>query len=243
MQVLQHFLNNPLRNFNYIIGSDVTGEAVFIDPFDISQTLPLCNSKNLKPRYLLNTHAHHDHIKDNTNFLDLERTEKLSLKDGEFFELSENEKILCKLTPGHMIEHYCFFLFEGNEMKSVIAGDTLFNAGVGNCKNGGEPELLYETIKKHFIGLEDDILLWPGHDYFDNNLEFAKTVDPQNTEIDKYLKIRMNQVRDKEFLDTTIGDEKKINPFFRAFERDFQEAHQMEEKELFLWLRSKRDKW
>lgn len=243
MRVIQHFLNNPLRNFNYIIGSEVTKEAVFIDPFDITQTLPLCQKGGFTPKYLLNTHAHHDHVKDNGNFLELDGTEKIILKDRERLKLSDREEIECRLTPGHMIEHYCFFLYEDGEMKSVIAGDTLFNAGVGNCKNGGDPELLFETIKNEFLDLGDDIILWPGHDYFLNNLSFAKTVDKNNDEIDKYIKKCNEQHDNNLFLQTTMGEEKKLNPFLRVFEKSFQENHNKDEKELFLWLRSKRDKW
>lgn len=243
MQVIQHFLNNPLRNFNYILGSETNNQAVFIDPFDITKTLPLAEDAGLAPRYLLNTHAHHDHVRDNDNFLSLAGTKRISVQDGSVFELSPSEKIICRLTPGHMIVHHCFFLYENDALVSVVSGDTLLNAGVGNCKNGGDPELLFETIRDHFLPLEDHILLWPGHDYFMNNLEFAKTVDPDNEEIDRYLKLRSSMKLDKEFLNTTIGEEKKINPFFRAFDKDFQELHSKDEKELFLWLRSQRDKW
>ena len=243
MQVIQHFLNNPLRNFNYILGSDVTKEAVFIDPFDIDQTLPLCESRGLNAKYLLNTHAHHDHVRDNDKFLSLSGTERLPVTDKNSIELSDKEKIICHFTPGHMLKHFCFFLYEEGELDSIISGDTLFNAGVGNCKNGGDPELLYNTIRDYFLPLEDHIKLWPGHDYFLNNLKFAKSVDPNNTEIDKYIELRSPMNLDQEFLNTTIGEEKKINPFFRVFQKDFQDQHNMNEKELFLWLRAKRDNW
>lgn len=243
MQVIQHFLNNPLRNFNYIVISEKSRDAVFIDPFDISQTLPLAQKANVTPKYLLNTHAHHDHVKDNDKFLEIPGTKKIQLKDKERFSLSESESIECRLTPGHMIVHHCFFLYENGELVSVISGDTLFNAGVGNCKNGGDPELLYETIKNVFLPLNDDLNLWPGHDYFLNNLKFAKTVDPNNKEIDKYILKREAQDLNQEFLDTTIGEERRLNPFFRAFQKDFQNMHGKEEKELFLWLRAQRDQW
>lgn len=243
MQVIQHFLNNPLRNFNYIVASELTKDAIFIDPYDISQTLPLAIDKGFSPKYLLNTHAHHDHVKDNEKFLEIPGTSRIQLKDGEVFNLSETEHIECRLTPGHMIIHYCFFLYEDQRLVSVISGDTLFNGGVGNCKNGGDPELLYQTIKDVFLPLDDKIKLWPGHDYFLNNLKFAKTVDPDNTRIDEYISLRANQNLDKEFIDTTIGIERSINPFYRAFQKDFQEKHNMNENELFLWLRSQRDQW
>jgi hydroxyacylglutathione hydrolase len=34
------------------------------------------------------------------------------------------------------------------EAPALFSGDTLFNAGVGNCLHGGDPQLLYETFDR-----------------------------------------------------------------------------------------------
>ena len=148
MQVIQKFLKNSLRNFNYIIISDHSSESIFIDPYDLTETLPLIG-KN-QPKYLINTHHHHDHVRDNEKFLNMEGTEKVVLLDGEFFELSPTEKIKAVHTPGHVSDHICYFLYEEDSLAGIITGDTIFNGGVGNCKNGGDPDELYETIKNIF---------------------------------------------------------------------------------------------
>ena len=243
MKVVQKFLRNSLRNFNYLVYSEITAQAIVFDPYDIEILDKECSARNLTADILLNTHYHPDHIRDNERFLKRNHTKKLELKDKEELRLTESEKVICRNTPGHVDGHKCFFLYEDNKLNGVICGDSVFNAGVGNCKNGGNPIELYESIRDIFYPLPDDVLIYPSHDYFLTNLKFAKTVDEKNHHIDDMIK---EVARDRDvdhFSITTIGEEKKYNPFFRCFDKDFQKQHQKDEKELFLYLRSLRDIW
>jgi hydroxyacylglutathione hydrolase len=122
-------------------------------------------------------------------------------------------------------------------------GILFFNAGVGNCKNGGDPTVLFETIKNIFNPLDDKVKIYPSHDYFVTNLKFAKTVDPTNVKIDEYLSHYEQKASKGEFLITTMGEEKLYNPFFRALTKKFQSLNNKEAKELFIELRTKRDRW
>jgi hydroxyacylglutathione hydrolase len=241
MKVVQIYLHNNLRNFNYIVYSEKTNEAIFFDPMDISQTLPHSARLGLEPKYLINTHDHHDHVMNNDKFLGLSGTGHLKLKDGEVYKLSETEEIRCIFTPGHVKEHYCYELIENDAVVGIITGDTVFNAGVGNCRDGGDPEILFTTIRDHFNVLESDVVIYPSHDYFLSNLKFAKTVDPNNSNIDEYIAKRSEMNLDNEFILTTIGEEKLFNPFFRVFNDEF--SLNKNKRELFIELRSKRDKW
>jgi hydroxyacylglutathione hydrolase len=240
MKVIQVYINNSLRNFNYILYSEISHEAIIFDPTDLGMILPRVNELNLKPKYLLNTHQHYDHIADNEKFLEIEGTKKLDLKDGEVFLLSPHEKIVCRYTPGHVMDHFCYFLYESDKLTGVIVGDTVFNAGVGNCKNGGNPRVLGETIKNIFVPLQDEVIIYPSHDYFLHNLNFAKTIEPDNLDVDHYAGLRKKQSLDEEFMLTTIGEEKLYNPFFRVFLNNNEEELQINN---FITLRSKRDKW
>src|SRR5690554_3649904 len=164
MKVAQIYMRNPLRNFNYIVYSEANNNAIFIDPLDIDKTLPVARKLGLRPRWLLNTHGHPDHVKDNQRFLSDCEAERLSLKDGEIFELSPTESIKAIHTPGHTEDHFCFLLLERGEAVSLISGDTLFNAGVGHCKLGGDPEALYRTVSTKIAELPGRLLVYPGHD-------------------------------------------------------------------------------
>lgn len=238
MKVIQHFLNNGLRNFNYVVYSEVNNNATFFDPLDIKQTLPLTQDAGAIPKYLLTTHNHPDHIKDVGNYLDLTGTEYIRLKDGEEFQLSETEKIKCVDTPGHVEEHQCFILSENDKEFAVICGDTIFNAGVGNCKNGGDPDTLAKTIDMIVAEWDDNLTIYPSHDYFMTNLKFSQSIEPENNEVEKYMTKYENG-----YFNTTIGEEKKINPFFRAFSHEFVRKYGKTSHEIFKDLRAKRDKW
>ena len=49
---------------------------------------------------------------------------------------------------------------------ALFRGDTLFNAGVGNCRGGGDPEALFDTFATHLTdslcrcaGVENTLIL------------------------------------------------------------------------------------
>ena len=238
MKIIQVYINNSLRNFNYILYSESSKDAIFFDPTDLSITLPEAQKRGLNPKYLLNTHLHHDHIADNTRFLELDNTEHLKLKNNEKFYLEENSYILCLDTPGHTVNHQCFFLYEDNRCVGVIAGDTVFNAGIGNCKNGGDVHTLYNTIKNIFVPLSDEVKIYPSHDYFLNNLSFAASIEPDNKKINEYQVLVEKYKEKNEFYITNIAEEKMINPFFRVFTNKSDNT-----EDVFVKLRQKRDKW
>ena len=56
----------------------------------------------------------------------------------------------------------------------------MFNAGVGNCHNGGDPISLYNTFYNQLIKLDKKTKIYPGHDYLKNNLEFTLSLEPEN---------------------------------------------------------------
>lgn len=244
MKIIQIFLKNSLRNFNYILYSEKTKEAIVFDPYDMKLIDETCSLYGITPKYLINTHSHPDHIRGNVDFLTNSERKHVELKDGEFLVLSPSEKILCKSTPGHVKEHYCYYIYNQDNLDGVITGDTVFNAGVGNCRDGGDPKVLYQSIKSHFYGLKDEVCIYPSHDYFSTNLEFAQTIDLNNMHIEKYLKQVNDKAEKGEFLITTIGEEKQYNPFFRAFNADFLKSNNYgSAEEAFIDIRRKRDNW
>lgn len=242
MKVLQIFMRNPLRNFNYIIYSEVNNKAIFVDPLDIDKTLPIAIEHKLEPAWLLNTHDHPDHVKDNGRFMRETGASRLVLGDGEEFALSDRESIKAIHTPGHTDGHFCYLLCEDGEARSIISGDTLFNAGVGHCKLGGNPEQLYQTVSNIFSQLPDHLKVYPGHDYLLNNLRFAKSVEKDNQKVEEMIREREGQDQDREFTITDLKTEREINPFLRL-EKLQTKFKNKSPREIFLELRSLRDKW
>jgi len=64
-------------------------------------------------------------------------------------------------TPGHSPGSVSFvFKDEG----FVVAGDTLFESGIGRTDlPGGNHDLLIESIQKELLSLDDEMKVYPGH--------------------------------------------------------------------------------
>ena len=96
----------------------------------------------------------------------------------------------------------------------LLCGDTLFNAGAGNCHNGGDPQLLYQTFVERLAPLPDATRIHPGHDYLARNLAFTLDREPANRD----AAVMLASMPNRDGADapiTTLGDERRINTFFR----------------------------
>src|SRR6202034_1077584 len=115
-------------------------------------------------------------------------------------------------TPGHTAGPISYFLPAD---KLAFVGDTLFSIGCGRVIEGN-PEMMWQSLLK-LRALPDDTKFYCGHEYTDANIRFAKTIEPNN----KALATRAEEVKQqlaagKPTIPTTIGAEKKDNPFLRA---------------------------
>lgn len=240
MRIHSFFTGSPLRNYNHFIVSADERSAFVFDPLDLERILDTLSEKNIENYYLLNTHTHHDHIARNDDFLKLNNSKKIELDDKEVYKISETEKIQAIFTPGHHPNHYCYLLIEDAHQIGLISGDNIFNAGVGNCKSkGADVNQLFESIMR-LNKLDQNIIIYPSHDYFKTNLEFSLTVEPQNKETQRYL----NKVDSQGAFYTSLEEERKINPFFRLSELSENDQFKgMTSLEVFIKLRSLRDKW
>lgn len=259
MKIQQIYTNNSLRNFNYIIEFE-DGSCTVIDPWDANQINEQLKKKGLEPKLIVNTHEHWDHIRGNQALVDLYQCEVWAhargegkipgltrlLQGGEIIKLSENCCIKVLDTPGHSQAHLCFVVSYKNKPCCLFSGDILFNAGVGNCHNGGNVADLYETIKNKIATLPDDVIVYPGHDYLKNNLEFTLNREPSNPFVKIWLdKYKQSDIHTKP-LTTTIADERNINTFLRLNNKEIisnlpNQVHC--EKDVFINLRELRNSW
>lgn len=264
MEIKQIFTQSPLRNFSYLIIGQDHRRVVCIDPYDSDSLINFCAQENLIITDIVNTHEHWDHTKGNAglsnhfkgckiwahaNGLSCIEGATQSLKANDRLEFSEHEYLQVLDTPGHTFAHVCLLSVSKGKVTGVFSGDTLFNAGVGNCRNGGDPNILYETISQQFGELSDDVIVYPGHDYMENNLDFTLSVEPENQEA-LHLLDRV-KASDGNFIQTQMGDERKFNTFLRLQENSvrkgleikFPSATFTDKKNTFLKLRQLRDQW
>jgi hydroxyacylglutathione hydrolase len=66
-----------------------------------------------------------------------------------------------------------------HDRPALFCGDTLFNAGAGNCHNGGIPRAV-QDLREQLAGCPTTRCVYPGHDYIENNLRFTLDREPDN---------------------------------------------------------------
>ena len=263
MIVEQVWTGNAYRNFNYLVACAESGEALAIDPLDFTKCLDVAQERGWTITQILNTHEHADHTGGNKGVVNATGAKIIAHKDagaripnmdrgvgaGDIIKVGKTVELECLDTPGHTMCHIC--LLSHTEQPALFSGDTLFNAGAGNCHNGGHPEELYETFSKQLDSLGENTLLYPGHDYLLNNLEFTLDREPDNAAARQMLDTYENQDPD-EALITTLAQEREMNTFFRLQSpaviakllEDFPElGDKPDPKSVFLKLRELRNSW
>ncbi|MDE0942190.1 MAG: hydroxyacylglutathione hydrolase [Alphaproteobacteria bacterium] len=263
MIVEQIWTGNAYRNFNYLIVCPDTGEAMAVDPLDHEKCLGLAKNKGWNITQVLNTHEHGDHTGGNDAVIAATGAKLLAHKNakdaipgidrgldaGDVIKVGSSVEIEALDTPGHTMSHVC--LLTRTDQPALICGDTMFNAGVGNCHNGGHPSEMYNTFATLLANLPDNTLIYPGHDYMSGNLGFTLDREPDNAKAKALLDEIGNQ-DPNEALVSTMGLEKEINTFLRL--RSPSVIAQLREsfsdlsddptpREVFLKLRELRNSW
>ena len=264
MIVKQLYADNSLRNFHYLIACPETKEALVIDPLDVERCLHEATVQGYKITQILNTHEHWDHIDGNSEMHEKTGARILAhngavgkipnVDQGLFTDdkINVGNQVVLKVldTPGHTDSHICL-LSEGAGNASLFCGDTLFNAGAGHCKLGGNMEKLYNTFSSQLANLSDDVLIYPGHDYMVNNLEFTLNREPDNEDAKNYLQ-KLDQQNPHDAFVSSMKDERKINSFLRlnnpSIIKELRKADptlpkEPSEKDVFIALRKLRDHW
>ncbi len=263
MIVEQIWTGNAYRNFNYLIACPNTGDALAIDPLDFEQCLSVAQSHNWHITQILNTHEHGDHTGGNKAMVAATGASVIAHRNaagripnmargvtaGDVIHVGDSVELECLDTPGHTMSHIC--LLSRGKQAALFSGDTLFNAGAGNCHNGGHPNELYETFATQLVSVDPATLLYPGHDYLTNNLQFTLDREPDNADAQSLLKEIKNQDPSNALV-TSLYREKKINTFFRLqsatiiarLQAEFPELGDTPSpKAVFLKLRELRNQW
>jgi hydroxyacylglutathione hydrolase len=244
------YAQNDLRNFSYLIGDDTTGDCWVIDPYEAKPMIDYIKKSSLNLKGILNTHQHFDHIRGNSELQDVFKSPISKLKGSGKIQLNDQHQIAALATPGHTMDHEVFVWKDGDKSVALFSGDTLFNAGVGNCKNGGNVDMLYTTTGKLIAELPKETLLYPGHDYVKRNLEFALQCEPDNLVVKERLKEMEREPVEKR-RNFTLAQEAEVNPFLRlnadGVRQNLNHSQFTDEelfkKQLFHKLRSMRDNW
>ncbi len=264
MLVEQIWTGNSLRNFNYLIACPESGQALAIDPLDSEKCLNVAKARGWEITQVLNTHEHGDHTGGNQAVIEVTGAKLLAhhratakiagmdvgLQAGDTVKVGTTVELEALDTPGHTMSHVC--LLSRTDEPALFSGDTLFNAGAGNCHGGGHPEELYETFVSQLARLPPETRIYPGHDYLVNNLAFTMDREPDNVNA-RALYDELESTHDPAHcLVTSLAQEEKINTFLRLrspsviakLRESFSDlTDDPSPKEVFLKLRELRNSW
>lgn len=256
---------NPLRNFHYLIACEETGEALIVDPLNAAQCLAAARSRGFSITQVLNTHEHRDHTEGNAGVVAATHAKVLAhaaaasviggvdrgLSRGDVVKIGRTVELEVLDTPGHTRSHVCLLAHGRAEVPpALFCGDTLFNAGAGNCFRGGAPALLYQTFVEQLARLPDATRVYPGHEYMARNLEFTLDREPGNSDAAAALAAISPDPATARV--TTLGEEKRVNTFFRLRnpeiiarlrERFPEIGEEPDARTVFIKLRELRNSW
>ena len=263
MLIKQIWTANAYRNFNYLIACGETGEALAIDPLDHEKCLQAAKDEGWTINQILNTHEHLDHTGGNQAMVKKTGARILAhrnardkiadiargLEAGDVVKVGKTVELQALDTPGHTMSHVC--LLSHTDQPALFCGDTLFNAGAGNCHNGGHPAELYKTFSEQLAKLPPSTRIYPGHDYIENNLRFTLDREPDNRAAQQMLAKVGGQNPDDAYV-STLEVEREVNTFFRLTSptviAKLREAfpdlpEQPDQRTVFLRLRELRNRW
>jgi sulfur dioxygenase len=161
--------------YTYILMDSDTNEAVIVDPVDtkLNSLINFVNEKKLNIRFVLETHAHADHITSAGNLCKMTgaiaatpahcniTNAEIQLEDHQELVFGKNQVITAIHTPGHTAGSMSF-IWNNN----VFTGDTLLINGCGRTDfQSGSSQELYKSITEKLFTLPDDTIVYPGHDY------------------------------------------------------------------------------
>jgi glyoxylase-like metal-dependent hydrolase (beta-lactamase superfamily II) len=202
---VEAFFDDPTWTLTYVVFDPVTRDAIIIDPvldFDrlavrtsetsANKVLELVKQRGLKVHFILETHAHADHLSGaqvlkqklgapvgiggritrvQETFKAVFGLDHLATDGSQFDRLIQDDETLkagsldvkALHTPGHTPA--CMSYAVGN---AVFTGDALFmeDYGTGRCDfPSGSASELYDAITGKLYTLPDDTRVFVGHDY------------------------------------------------------------------------------
>jgi glyoxylase-like metal-dependent hydrolase (beta-lactamase superfamily II) len=182
----------PFQENCYIMGDEKSRIGAIIDPGDEAERiLKTAKSTGLEIKFILNTHAHLDHVCGIQEIKEalkipfyLHKDDHILLqhlpKQAAMFGLRVDKvpdvdffygpnavvdigglKARILHAPGHSPGSVCIH-FESERV--VFGGDVLFNGSIGRTDlYGGDFDTLIHSIRTHLFTMADETLVYPGH--------------------------------------------------------------------------------
>src|SRR3990167_4417363 len=216
----------PCRSDNYcfLIRDTATGVLAAVDTPDAERILQELEALGWgRLDLILNTHWHPDHTEGNERLKaetgceivgpeEVRRVAPLDrvVADGDVVMVGET-RFEVTATPGHTLGHV---VFRSVENQLAFVGDTLFALGCGRLFEG-TPEQMWASLQA-LAAWPEATVIWCAHEYTASNARFALSVDDDPALKARAAEIFAARARGEPTVPTTIGTERRFNPFLTA---------------------------
>lgn len=198
--------NGPIDENAYIVWDEISLEGAIIDPgfTELSEFNEHIDSNNIKIKYIIDTHGHWDHIKNNKIVKD-EYCAKLMIHESEqeflinsqlnlsyYYDkeidivsaditLKDEDEIMLgdsilkvMHTPGHTMGSIIIY-----EDHLAFTGDTLFFGSIGRCDlPNSDKDIMTNTIEKMKVLLPKEAVILPGHGNMESTFKEQLNINP-----------------------------------------------------------------
>jgi len=220
--------------------------AVVVDPSISKPVKEWLLKKNLQLKAIFQTHHHEDHIGGTQDLIkewpaakviaskkELKRIpfQSFSVANNDTFHLLDSEIKVIEVN-GHTNNHIAFYVTKKDAKYNILfPGDTLFGGGCGRLLEG-TPTQMFESLN-NLNSLPINTKIYSAHEYTENNLKWALSLEPNDISIIERLRLVQNKIKKGlPSLPSTISEERKTNLFLKA--KNLEE---------FTILREHKDNW
>ena len=242
-------------NYGFLVHDEASKQTISIDSPDAQAISMALEQRNWSLSAIWNTHHHFDHVGGNAALQTRWGCEIIAPKgdaahiehadhwvgDGDKLKIGNITADIIH-TPGHTMGHVIYVF---KDKKIAFVGDTLFALGCGRLFEGG-PKDMWRSLQK-LSALDPQTKIYCAHEYTEDNLRFAQTVDPQNAELKtRGGKITSLRAAGKWTIPFVLAEDIATNPFLRASDPKIREHLGLQEAsnwEVFAEIRRRKDEF
>ena len=246
-------------NYIFLLYDPQQNIAAVVDPAEAQPVLQRLQELKAELVAIFNTHHHSDHVGGNRELMkqfpgvrvyggaeDEGRIlgQQVFLQEGDRVSFADQEAEVL-FVPGHTRAHIAYYFPPTNdgETGELFCGDTLFAGGCGRLFEGSPGQMVTSLSKLQ--ALPDNTRVWCAHEYTLKNLQFALTVDGSNPDLQsRFAEVKAVRSRSEATVPSTLGVEKRTNPFMRWNQPALQSAvKSLDPVQTFARLRGMKDRF